>query len=101
MATLTGILAHLIFGSRFFSVRLLKAKVYKTCPTNIPDLEQHIWEYTEAIPNDFLPARMQEWTDDDGGQLQNVSQVLMITVNFPLNCQCIYITANTFHLSVQ
>jgi hypothetical protein len=32
--------------------------VYETCPTNIPHLEQHIWEHIEAIHNDFLQSVM-------------------------------------------
>jgi hypothetical protein len=45
---------------------------------SIPDLNHHIQEHTEAIPNDLLqllmtslPSPMQECRDDDVGRLKN------------------------------
>jgi hypothetical protein len=36
----------------------LKAKVYETHPSNIPDLKHHIWEHFEAILSVLLQCVM-------------------------------------------
>jgi hypothetical protein len=45
-------------AANFFLRDYLKTKVYETRTENIPDLKQHIWERTEAIPNDLLQCVM-------------------------------------------